>query len=116
MAKRKKKKHSAAALPAETRAADAMTVAWMLCVVTAILCEIGAIVTRWLLSDYRANVQLQVLFALLAFSALVTGAIGLCLLPIVMKTRRVPPPRAVVVVSVVAGVAPLLLLVAGLGR
>ena len=115
MAKRKIKRRTSAA-PVETRAADAITVGWMLCVVTALLCEVGAIVARWALSGYRENLTLQVLFALMAFSALVAGALALCLIPVVLKARRSPPPRGVVLFAIIVGVAPLLLLVAGLAR
>ena len=34
----------------------------------------------------------EVLAALLLFAALMIGALGLMLLPIVLKVRRVPPP------------------------
>lgn len=116
MAKRKTKKKVRAAMPAETRAADAVTVGWMLCVVTALICNVGAMVVRWALSDYSDHINLQVLFALLAFSALVAGTLSLCLLPVVLRTRRVPPPPGIIVFAIVVGVMPLLTLVIGMAR
>jgi hypothetical protein len=116
MAKRKQKKNSRGPVPVESRSADAITVAWMLCVVTALVCNVGAIVVRWVLSSYSDNLNLQVLFALLAFSALIVGALNLCLLPVVLKTRRVPPPPVIIVFAIVVGVMPLLTLVTGLAR
>lgn len=116
MTKRKLKKKPRSVAPAESKASDAITVAWMLCVVTGLICDVGAIIVRWTLSGYSDNVNLQVLFALLAFSALVAGTLSLCLLPVVLKTRRVPPPPGIVVFAIVVGVMPLLTLVTGLAR
>jgi len=115
MTKRKLKKKPHVA-PAESKSADAITVAWMLCIVTGLICEVGAIIVRWALPGYWDSVNLQVLFALLAFSALVVGALSLCLLPVVLKARRVPPPPGIIVFAIVVGVMPLLTLVTGLAR
>jgi hypothetical protein len=116
MSKRKLKKKHRASIPAESRAAETLTVAWMLCVAIGLVCDVGAIFVRWFLPDYADSVNLHVLFALLAFSALVVGTLSLCLLPVVLKSRKVPPPPGIIVFAIVVGVMPLLTLATGLAR
>jgi hypothetical protein len=42
--------------------------------------------------------------------------LSLCLLPVVLRSRRVPPPPGIIVFAIVAGVLPLLTLAIGLSR
>jgi hypothetical protein len=79
----------------ETRAADALTVAWMMSVLTTVVCGLigGAIV---LSTRGRAGLEGARLFgALLHFSAFVAAVVSLVLLACVLKFRQTPPPRAI---------------------
>lgn len=105
MAKRKKKPPSV--YSKESRPAEMFTVAWMLSVMTALLCEVASV----LIGLVRDDRGLAATFSgYLMFAALIVGVISLLLLPAVFKLRRVPPPRGITVFAVVVGAAPIVLL------
>ena len=78
--------------PRETRAAEAATIAWMLTVMTTLLCASGSAVT-WVLVRSPDAKQAIVLIHLLHFSSITTAVISLGLLPVVLKTRHEAPPN-----------------------
>jgi hypothetical protein len=107
MAKRHKKSAAAPPSPPESRAAEAVTVGWLLAVMTAGLCEVGSGIALALRS---AAEGLALAASYLFFAALVIGTLSLALAAAACATRRVPPPRGILVAGFVIGVAPLLLL------
>jgi hypothetical protein len=114
MVNKKKKKREAKqgrspALDAESQGAEVMTVAWMISILSVAVCDFGAGITRLFLdSDLQT---LGLLSGVLYFAALTIGLISLILLPIVLKSRRVPPPRGLVVFGVAVSVIPWIALV-----
>lgn len=104
---KKRQKHSGSrTVSAESRSIEALTVGWMLTVFTALACELGFVVTRWLAGGDEES-SWAVLMALLLFASTVIGLFVLLLTPVVVKSRREPPPRGIVIFSVVVGAAPL---------
>lgn len=100
--------------PDETRAAEFVTVAWMLSTLVTLAAECLAGV-GFLLLDPPADpddVRLATLLpALLLYISIITGIVCLLLSPITHRVRKVPPPRSVTVVAAIIGSAPLVTLV-----
>ena len=93
--------------PVETRAIEAATVAWMLSAITTLLCESIAALA-WILSKANPETKNILVFAhYLHFCALVTGVVTLALMAAVIKGRREPPPRAIVIFAVVVATLPI---------
>jgi hypothetical protein len=94
----------------ETRAADLLTVGWMLCVFTALLCEIAEAATAWAYSLQPDWVNLALLRGLLIFAATMAGIFSLVLAVVVWKVRRQPVPLGVMAFALLVGLEPLVLL------
>lgn len=114
MAKKKSRRERAAANSpldsTETRAAESFTVAWMLAVITTLVCQITGWITLWLLAQSPGSTGLGVLAWLLLFAAVAIGLLSLLLAAVVLRTRREPPPRVITVGSLAIGVMPLVAL------
>ncbi len=93
--------------PVETQSTEALTVAWALCVVTALLCDVGAALTWWYAAAQPKATQIATLSGLLLFAAAVVGLVTLVLLPVVYRLRRQPPPVGFTVFAVAVSLAPL---------
>ncbi len=80
---------------AETRSVEAVTVMWMMSVVTTVVC--GGMATLVLLAaGDRAGAENPRLFGrLLHFSAFIAAVVSLVLLGVVLKVRSEPPPPAI---------------------
>ncbi len=118
MAKKNRRKRSPESRPpiepvGESQAADALTVAWMLAVMTALMCELGAVGAAWAVSARPDWANLALLRDMSIFTSLVVGTVSLAMAAAVWKIRREPPPVGITVFAVVVGAEPLLLL---LGR
>ncbi|HTU25530.1 MAG TPA: hypothetical protein VMF30_09040 [Pirellulales bacterium] len=122
MSERKPRRASRAARPAskpreaqsaESRLAETATVAWMLATLVTLCAELAVAAIalwRWLQPDS----PLPPLFAgVFWLCAGVVGAVSLVLAAVVLRSRRVPPPRGVTVVALVAGALPLMLAACG---
>jgi hypothetical protein len=103
----KKNRRRPAAGPTESQVSVAVTVAWMLSVLTTLACaSVAAIV--WLVARNRAGNESALVFVgLMHFSAIVTGATSLLLLGVMLKVRREPPPLGLVVFSVILAGLPI---------
>ena len=86
----------------EPRSVDGLTVAWMMTVMTTVVCGVvgGAIVlaTR----ENPAAERARMFGALLHFSAFVAAVVSLVLLAAVLKFRKQPPPAAITWFAVIA--------------
>jgi hypothetical protein len=103
---RRQSLNDAPASPTETRAADALTSAWMLTALNALVVQVLWIVLRALL-HYNADLQkMQVVASLLLLVAVVLGIAVIVLTPIVYRVRRVPPPRSVSTAALLIGLSP----------
>jgi hypothetical protein len=100
--------------PQESRAAEAVTVFWMLTMMATLGAELVSLVSYALIA--RAEdpatlpLALRMLPGLLQMTALVTGLLCLLLTPVAYKLRRVPPPGGVLVIAVAVGAFPLVTL------
>jgi hypothetical protein len=104
--KQNRERRAADDMPVESQAADAMTIGWMLAILTTLLCQVGALAMRWIA---LANPQLDGLTsfsAMLFFAALVIGLLDLTLIPVLYKIRILAPPTPIVAFAVVVGLAP----------
>jgi hypothetical protein len=80
---------------AETRGVEAVTVIWMMSVITTVVCGGVAALVLLTTSD-RAGAEYPKLFGrLLHFSAFVSAVVSLVLLGVVLKVRSEPPPPAI---------------------
>ncbi|MCA9148768.1 MAG: hypothetical protein KDA92_05695 [Planctomycetales bacterium] len=91
---------------AESQMADAATVAWMLTLMSTLSAEALGLVTRGLALGGGSE-RLQVLSGTLLLVAVLSGVILLVLTGITLRVRRNPPPRPIVVLSIVSGCLPM---------
>jgi hypothetical protein len=104
-AKKPSKRNAKSPRSRETRSTDALTIGWMLMVMTTLACEVGFLATRGIAGP-ESEGSWAVLMAMLLFASTVIGLGALVLTPVVVKVRRDPPPRGVIIFSVVVGIAP----------
>ncbi|HEY5310942.1 MAG TPA: hypothetical protein VIK18_00435 [Pirellulales bacterium] len=94
---------------ANHRGIEVLTVGWMLMVFTTLACElVAALAYLYVIEFDRQAGGVQLLSSLLTFAACLIGILSLLVCPVVLRTRRVPPPPAIVVFSVIVGFAPLI--------
>ena len=86
---------------------EALTIGWMLMVVTTLVCELAFVLVRTINRADQPNWSM--LAGLLLFAAMVSGLLVLIITPVVLRGRRHPPPRSVTIVSLVIGAARLVL-------
>ena len=102
--------------PTESRAAEAVTVAWMMSALAACLGTVLATgFYAWLLFTVergKIDAKMVMIPFLFFFIASVTGAICLILTAFALKMRRTKPPLAVTIFAVFFGAAPLVAAVA----
>jgi len=102
-AKRRNPRHAVA----NHRGTETLTVAWMLMVFTTLACElVAALAYLYVMQFDRQAAGVQLLYELLMFAACLIGLLSLLVCPVVLRARRVPPPRAIVVFSVIVGFLP----------
>jgi hypothetical protein len=99
----------------ESRASVAVTVAWMLTLlisgIALFVAGIIFVVTQTVALAPVASRNLAALEGLLTIIAAITGLLCLVLTVVVYRVRREPPPIAITVAAVIAGVLPMALLV-----
>ena len=97
--------------PRESRAAEAVTVAWMLATFATAVAQLGSVVAYalvgWTQSD-GASLAVSVLPGLLLFIATLTGLVCVALTVVAGRIRRTPAPRAVSFFSICIGILPVL--------
>jgi len=94
----------------ESRAGEALAVAWGVSVTMLAFCNLANIGVHYYASNHPDAMQMAVLGELLLFFGTVAGGISLVLLLILYRVRRVMPPRGVAVFGVCLAVAPILAL------
>jgi len=103
---RKRRRRAERTPPAESRVAEAVTVAWSLCIFAGTVAVGGAtaavVALRW--SPEAAGLALLV--ELLFFTALVVGTVSVLLLPAVLFARSQKPPQSLVVFSLLIAAVP----------
>lgn len=109
--KRDRKPRGAPPTP-ESRAADFITVGWLLSTLTALVCNVISVLSSVAVRGWPDVAGLQVFAGLTQFAALVVGAIALALLAVARKTRvQSPPPGLIALTIVIALLAPALFFV-----
>jgi hypothetical protein len=101
------KKKSNSAPPEETKAAEALTIAWTTTVVTGLMCDVGAAVSRLVAEGQPEVNAIGMLAGLLFFAATAVGVLSLVMLPFVLKARNEPPPSGFIVFAIVVATAPI---------
>lgn len=99
----------------ESRAAEFMTVGWLLTAITTLVTELAGAFVTWL-SKGNPSVGIAALANVLLFAALVSGLFSLGLLAAAWRLRRVKPPRGLMVMTIVICLVPLATLVLRLTR
>ena len=98
--------------PAENRAAEAVTVGWMLSLFATVTAEFtGGVVRMVLLLTEGDSPALAVFSATLLGVATLSGVITLILTPVTISMRKVRPPQGIIYTAIVAGSVPLLILI-----
>ena len=103
---------SAAGVAARDSLADFLTVCWMLAVLTTLLCEVGAGVAALALTRYPDSRPVQTLADVLLFAALVVGLLTVAFMPILWRARTTPPPKPIAWLAAIAGLAPMVIMLA----
>ena len=115
--KRKNRKNRRIKQPnTESRAAEALTVGWMLSVMTTLACELGVVAAKIVHAAWLQMERLAVLGELLLFAAVVSGLVSLLLAAMVFRVRQVSPPRGVTTFALIVAAAPLVALAFRLGE
>lgn len=102
----KRKKRAKPQTVDNPRTVEVLTVGWMLMVVTTLICELGFLFARQIADG---QTSLEVLSRLLLLAAFIIGLIALFVTPVVLRSRRSPPPSGVTVFAVVVAAAPLVI-------
>jgi hypothetical protein len=109
--KRTRPRQTSSAERAESRASEAVTIAWTSAVTGAFIADLIVIAAHlYARSDPDAQAA-RALEAIMLLSAAVMGAISLALLAVVWRTRQLKPPRGYMVFAILVAVAPMVALV-----
>jgi hypothetical protein len=96
--------------PAESRASEAVTIAWTSSVTGVFVADL-IVIAAHLYTRMNPDAQAAtVLEAIMLLSAAAMGTISLVLLGIVWRTRRLKPPRGYMAFATLVAVAPILAL------
>ena len=92
----------------ENPSAHFLTVAWMLMVMTTLVCELISGASHLYVSKINHKAALlETLSGLLLFAAFIVGFFSLIVFPVVIKARREMPPRPIIAFALVVGAAPI---------
>jgi len=93
---------------ANRRGVETLTIGWMLMVFTTLACEVIAALAYWYVMQINRQADnIELLSRMLLFAACLIGLLSLLMCPVVLRARRVPPPRSIVVFSLAVALAPL---------
>jgi hypothetical protein len=99
----------------ESRAAVALTVAWMLSCMSTAVGMLTLLALRLLMLAFPAAAggvhPLGRISGVLLFVALITGGTCLVFTPLVYRVRGVPPPQTITIGAVLIGLSPIVLLI-----
>lgn len=88
---------------------DALTVGWMMTMITTLFCLVAATLARGYVRYYQPGaVMIGTLSGLLLFSGAIIGFLLLALTPVIVKRKKSNPPPGLVFFAYLLGVAPLL--------
>ena len=96
--------------PVESRASEALTIAWTVTVTTLLFCHLATLGAHFYVSSNPDARKMLLLREMLLFAAAIVGVLSLTLLPFVYRLRRLPPPPGIVAFGICLAVAPILVL------
>jgi len=105
---KKKRRQQRRDVPAKVQAADTLTAAWMMSVMTNALCAAAAALAWVFVQNRTPHENAVLLMHYLHFSAIISGLVSLALLGVVLKRRRQRPPRRVIALAMIVAVGPIL--------
>ncbi len=105
--KEHRKKRSLVVPPLETRASEAITVAWTVTITMTLLCDLVIIAAHFYLTTYPEATQIELLRGLMLLGGSLVGIMSLIILPILYRVRKFPPPRGLVIFGICVAIAPL---------
>ena len=82
----------------------AITVFWLLCVLSAVAAEI-VVVGTWVLGRFWESEPLQMIHNVARFVAVVTGLLGVLVVPAVLRLRKHRPPQSAIYLAFVVAAA-----------
>jgi hypothetical protein len=94
----------------ESRAADFLTIGWLLATFTTLVCELGGAAAVWIARGKPEALGIAALGLVLVVAAVVTGLLSLLLLAAAWKLRIAKPPRGITVFALFVGLAPVAML------
>jgi hypothetical protein len=97
--------------PAETRASEAVTIAWTVSVTGVFVADLIVVAAHLYARSGPPAQPARALEAIMLLSAAIMGAASLALLPVVWRTRRLKPPQGYVVFAAFVAVAPIIVLI-----
>ena len=97
--------------PAESRASEAVTIAWTVSVTGVLVADLIVVAAHWYVRGHPQSQPAQMLEAIMLLSAALMGAVSLALLAMVWRTRRLKPPQGYVVFAGLVAAAPIVVLI-----
>jgi len=104
-------RNAPAALPVETRAAEAVTVCWTVTLTTLFLTGLITLLAHFYVASHPEAQKMAFLGGIMQFAGALIGAISLALLPVVYRVRKVAPPKGLTLFGVCLALAPILVLI-----
>jgi len=108
--RRKKRRAEVPAAPTESRAAEAVTIAWTVSVTSVFVADVMVIVAHLYSRLHPEARSARILEAIMLLAAALMGAISLSLLPVVWRIQRSKPPRGFITFAILVATAPLVAL------
>jgi len=97
--------------PVETRASEAVTIAWTVSVTGALVADLIVVAAHLYARNHPQAQPARALEAIMLLSAAIMGMASLALLPVVWRTRRLKPPQGYVVFAAFVAATPIIVLV-----
>jgi hypothetical protein len=98
-------------LPAESRASEAITIAWTVTVTGVTISNLIVVAAHLYARSHPELQPARAFEAIMLMSAAAMGATSLALLPIVWRTRQLKPPLGYTVFAACAAAAPVIVLI-----
>jgi hypothetical protein len=99
----------------ESRAAVALTVAWMLACTSTAVAMLVVLALRLLMIAFPVAAggvhPVAHIAGVLLFVAMMTGALCLGFTPLTYRIRHAPPPRAITIAAILIGLSPIVMLI-----
>lgn len=97
--------------PEESRAAEGVTVAWMLCMLATIAAEFTGVMVRLVMLLGGGSPMLEAFSATMLGVAAMAGLITLMLTPVAIRMRIQRPPSGIIYTAIAAGAVPWLIII-----